>query len=454
MEEQQTAQPQQPAQPQIQPPTEPPVQPPVQQPPVIPTPKKFPWRRLILILLVLLLLSGGVCAVLAWRTTYLDRWLPQNIKEMFGRGEMPGEQPGEPEEKAPYTGKLAFLQEGEVWVIKPDGTGKEKITNTGGKIKVFHFSPNGKSLAYILQKKFKKEEWPELIGYKLVLLDPLTGKAETIVKSLPEEYIRDYPPDESGLDRELNSFAFSHDGTQVVYAREGVWVLDLSTRKAAQIKENPEKTDTVYYSVSWSPGDTRILAQKVHYEGASWEIFDPDGSNPQDLGFVYMGGTSTEGFIDDNSLLQSGFDDEGEEVLGHIFWVSLTDPQKKNTILKAKWPFHPVHYSQALEKVIFSVNEYSILIEEPQNTFQPGQLYTIGLDGEGLSSLTSEPLEGFLGGVVVSPSGKIGIIVENLEQQLDELWIVDPTTKDQRKLTQVVRDDETDEATQIEWSPD
>jgi hypothetical protein len=36
---------------------------------------------------------GGIGIGLAWRTNRLDKWLPSNIKEMFGRGERPEEKP-------------------------------------------------------------------------------------------------------------------------------------------------------------------------------------------------------------------------------------------------------------------------------------------------------------------------------------------------------------------------
>lgn len=72
-------------------------QPTLAQPSTTPTPpKRFPWKKLILGLFVLLLLSGGVCSVLAWKTTYLDNYLPANVKEFFGRSEEVGKGEEEP----------------------------------------------------------------------------------------------------------------------------------------------------------------------------------------------------------------------------------------------------------------------------------------------------------------------------------------------------------------------
>lgn len=54
---------------------------------------------ILITVLALVIAVGGVGIGLAWKTSRLDRWLPPNIKEMFGRGEKPEEPEEEPEEK-------------------------------------------------------------------------------------------------------------------------------------------------------------------------------------------------------------------------------------------------------------------------------------------------------------------------------------------------------------------
>lgn len=62
-------------------------------------------KRFILItILALIAIIGGVGIGLAWRTSYLDRWLPPSVKERFGRGEKPGEEPGEKPGEQPEEG--------------------------------------------------------------------------------------------------------------------------------------------------------------------------------------------------------------------------------------------------------------------------------------------------------------------------------------------------------------
>ena len=70
-----------------------------------PTPsKRFPWKKPILILVAFLIIFGGIGSVLAWRTTYLDNYLPAGVKEFFGRGEEVGKE-GEAKEEEVKVGE-------------------------------------------------------------------------------------------------------------------------------------------------------------------------------------------------------------------------------------------------------------------------------------------------------------------------------------------------------------
>lgn len=63
-------------------------------------------KRIILVtILTLIVIVGGVGIGLAWKTDVLDKVLPPNIKEMFGRGEKPEE-----EEEKPKPLKETFQQ--------------------------------------------------------------------------------------------------------------------------------------------------------------------------------------------------------------------------------------------------------------------------------------------------------------------------------------------------------
>ncbi len=62
--------------------------------------KKQGFAPILLIIVALIVAIGGIGAGLAWKTNVLDKWLPQNVKEFFGKEVTPtnGEQPNGEEE--------------------------------------------------------------------------------------------------------------------------------------------------------------------------------------------------------------------------------------------------------------------------------------------------------------------------------------------------------------------
>lgn len=65
---------------------------------------------ILIAVLALIIAVGGVGIGLAWKTSYLDKWLPLNVKGMFGRGEKPEEEPGEEPEEEPEPAKASELK--------------------------------------------------------------------------------------------------------------------------------------------------------------------------------------------------------------------------------------------------------------------------------------------------------------------------------------------------------
>lgn len=417
----------------------------------------------IVIALALVIAVGGIGIGLAWRTDYLDKWLPPNVKRMFGRGEK---------------GKLAFLQGGEVWLINADGAGKEQLTDTEGKIKVFHFSPDGKNLAYILQKTFRTYSVPSgfEVGYKLFLLDLTTKRKSTLVESLPEKHITDFDGFASNPQfRGLNDFAFSHDGTKIAYTRKGVWVLDLLTGEAGRIDarmegwpgEKEEMGLVTYFRVEWSPTDERILAKRYEYQGDKWQVFDASSKSPQVL--ASGGGIDfTRIFIDDDRVLK----------LNTLEWsiqVLFIGSDRVDTIAHSEdTTLEMAYYSRVLEKALFTVSLcYEMIYQEIPCSYQEGQIYSAELDGTevvklmDLALVPPRPHEKFFRDdpevtaieycfpkivtIAESPSGKLGLIVFWNSCQLKyadtEAWVVDPKTGNQRRVSLF------GDVTQIEWYP-
>jgi hypothetical protein len=61
---------------------------------------------------------------------------------------------------AGFGGKIAFLRSGEIWIVDQDGGNIRRVTNAGGKVEDFLFSPSIKYVAY--SKRIKTVEEPGL----------------------------------------------------------------------------------------------------------------------------------------------------------------------------------------------------------------------------------------------------------------------------------------------------
>lgn len=97
-------------------------------------------KRIVPIILITVFVVAVVSGIgLAWRTEYLDRWLPPNIKEMFGRGEKPEEELEEepeekPEEDFAKNWKVYLNEEGSYQVKIPQDWEIDELENLQGVV--------------------------------------------------------------------------------------------------------------------------------------------------------------------------------------------------------------------------------------------------------------------------------------------------------------------------------
>ncbi|MFV0365591.1 MAG: alpha/beta fold hydrolase [Mangrovibacterium sp.] len=76
----------------------------------------------------------------------------------------------------PDGSKIAYLLDGQVWEVNPDGTNPKQITNIDGGIVGFKYSPNSKSIAYVKQIKLDQtvnDLFPDLPKADAMLTDDL-----------------------------------------------------------------------------------------------------------------------------------------------------------------------------------------------------------------------------------------------------------------------------------------
>lgn len=207
--------------------------------------------------------------------------------------------------------KIAFLREGQLWKMNPDGTGRVKLTNSKIGIEGFSFSPDGKkvilikSLPYHGSIQKNPDDLPKATGR--LVTDLNYRHWDHYVESMPHPFVATVDGDkvsdgEDMLDGEpyecpmapfggIEQLAWSVDSRQIAYTcrkKEGVkyatstdsdiYLYDLATKKARNLCK-PEGYKAPEVDVTKS-----LRNQKVNHQEGDMQVgydqnpqFSPDG---------------------------------------------------------------------------------------------------------------------------------------------------------------------------------
>lgn len=95
---------------------------------------------------------------------------------------------------------IAYLSEGEIWTMNPDGDKKLKMTKSGGKIEGFKFSPDGKKVILIKSMPFNEiikknpDDLPKATGR--LVTDLMYRHWDHYVESIQHPFVADVPDGE------------------------------------------------------------------------------------------------------------------------------------------------------------------------------------------------------------------------------------------------------------------
>ncbi|MBR1470002.1 MAG: peptidase S9, partial [Prevotella sp.] len=91
---------------------------------------------------------------------------------------------------------IAFLTGGEIWMMKPDGTGRMQWSNTGGKVEGFKFSPDRSKLIILKSIPFheviekKPDDLPKTTGR--VVNDLMYRHWDHYVEAIQHPFVADF----------------------------------------------------------------------------------------------------------------------------------------------------------------------------------------------------------------------------------------------------------------------
>lgn len=227
--------------------------------PPAPAPRRWPSERRIL------LLAGGAAVVLALVVGGVLLLGGEDEPEVAPAAEEEAPADGTPEEETPtdeeppvaVNGPIAFVDDGEIASVRPDGSGLRELTTGFATVRRPDWSPDGRKVAFASDRGSEGD-------FDLWVLDTEDGSRTRLTSGASED----------------GSPAWSPDGGRIVFGRQepgeaakDIWVVDVEGGALAQLTDDPADDD----APDWS--STNRIVFESNRGDEDYELFtlSPDG---------------------------------------------------------------------------------------------------------------------------------------------------------------------------------
>ena len=187
--------------------------------------------------------------------------------------------------------KLAFLSNGQIWEMNPDGTERKQLSDYEGGIDGFSFSPDGNKVLFISQVKYGKrtvDKYPDLDKATGMVIDDLMYKHwDEWVQTVPHPFVADFDGNKVGAATDImegepfespmkpfggiEQLTWSNDSKQIAY----------TCRKKTGL-EYSVSTDSDIYLYNIESKETRNLCKEdANDKNMGYDtnpLFSPDGT--------------------------------------------------------------------------------------------------------------------------------------------------------------------------------
>ena len=255
-------------------------------------------------------------------------------------------------------GKIAFVSDGQVWTMKPDGTGRKQLTTNGGEMPAW--SPDGRRLAFVRstptggsevftmnadgsrQRNRSKNEFQDFQpdwspDGRIVFVSSRTGNGDIYrmnadgsrQKNVSNNPARDTEP------------AWSPDGTKIAFVsrREGddrqlhdeIYTMSPSGANQTNITKHP--ADDGDRSPTWSPDSKQIAFVSIRSSPGSpsfgFDVFAMPAAGGEPTNLTKSGGSFNPAWSPDGELIafERNLQDDSD---GEIYAMAATGGEQTN----------------------------------------------------------------------------------------------------------------------------
>lgn len=358
------------------------------------------------------------------------------------------------EEKLPNvtlsSGKIAFVKDGSLFLL--DNKGVLQLTKNE-RVGKFRWSRDGKNILYITEKLIEYETEVDIpyenkrkreADRKQTMTKKNIRQFGTVVRSVDLETkiqrqlvaakytdseLKDAATGKDDRSLSLEDFDMSHDGKQIIYIQDGVWLKNTVTNKEEKIAKNIYFKDDAsniaelkhYGDVSWNPVLDTVLLHYGVWECAVNELYYPatkQFSRLEDMQTCNMGSWTPDG----TQILSTAQTGRGE---GGLWLTELTAKKTKKIVGDTgKYALSVLSATVTKEKRMIAIIE-PFSEEKTDLPVEHTALYEVNPSGslkllKQLQENTNEPI--YATNLQSSPDGaSITYLIRDANQEYDEI---------------------------------
>ena len=198
--------------------------------------------------------------------------------------------------------KLAFLSNGQIWEMNPDGTARKQLSDYEGGIDGFSFSPDGSKVLFISQVKYGErtvDKYPDLDKATGMVIDDLMYKHwDEWVQTVPHPFVADFDGNKVGAATDImegepyespmkpfggiEQLAWSNDSKQIAYTcrkktgleysvstDSDIYLYNIESKEARNLCKEDATDKNMGYDTnpSFSPDGSMIAWQSMERDG-------------------------------------------------------------------------------------------------------------------------------------------------------------------------------------------